>query len=126
MEAAPAPAGSRSSRADVDKALSNLDAAEAALVQVLDAAAATAAHVHSLGKGHVLDRKLVGEQAARVMGGLEEVHDRISQEVPSLVKYIPFERSSYGACKDAEIADLKLRFAVDYLAEMLDQAASLH
>ena len=109
----------------VAASLSNLDAAEAALEQVLEAASGTAQHVHSLGKGHVLDRKLVGEQAATVMSGLEEVQDRVSREVPSLVKYVPFERSSYGARKDAEIAELKLRFAVEYLAETLEQAAAL-
>jgi hypothetical protein len=53
------------------------------------------------------------------------VQDRVSREVPSLVKYIPFERSSYGARKDAEIAELKLHFAVDYLAETLEQATAL-
>lgn len=97
--------------------IANLDTAEELLFDLLrDTRRLTGELV--LGNSN-LDVAAAQAINASLLDTLAQVHDRVAGEITHLVKYIPFERSSYGSKKDAQVAREKLSFARTFLRETL-------
>uniref|UniRef100_A0A7S2SKD5 Uncharacterized protein n=1 Tax=Mucochytrium quahogii TaxID=96639 RepID=A0A7S2SKD5_9STRA len=99
--------------------IENLDATEALLLKVIDKTQITAQSILDTRLGQTVNEDLLVNNGDELLKTLEEIHDRISKEIPNLVYYIPFERSSYGEKKDNDIARQKIMFANKYLSETL-------
>mmetsp|Transcript_18122 Transcript_18122/g.33479 ORF Transcript_18122/g.33479 Transcript_18122/m.33479 type:complete len:121 (-) Transcript_18122:378-740(-) len=110
--------------AEKNATTTTLDEAESKLVGIVDTALACVSHLHGLGMGQSADPVVMEQHLEALTGSISEVHDKVTSAIPRLVKYVPFERSSYGAKKDAEIAEQKVKFAADFLRETLDKLAA--
>lgn len=112
--------GARESAEEVEATLKNLEAAEALLYTVIEHTESAVEHIESRSLGQRVNTALLGKTGDNLLTTLDELHDRLSREIPNLVKYVPFERSSYGKKKDAAIAQEKLDFARTHLAQTLN------
>ncbi|GBG27541.1 Hypothetical Protein FCC1311_037642 [Hondaea fermentalgiana] len=112
--------GAKSSAKEVAATLANLEAAEALLHAVLEHTESAVEHIESRSLGQRVNLPQLSKTGDNLISTLDEVHDRLSREIPNLVKYVPFERSSYGKKKDAAIAQGKLDFARNHLARTLE------
>ncbi len=107
----------------------NLDVAEVKIVGILDYMISMIEHIKDRGlefhEGGLIigntDKNQLIENGHAFMNDLLQIQTCIAEEIPRVVKYVPFERSSYGSNKDADISKQKLAFAKDSLRHMLDQ-----
>jgi len=96
--------------------IDNLESAEELLLKVIDVSQEL---VELLQSQEGLDTQRMSQNGSLMLTTLEELRERIAREIPKLVMYIPFERSSYGAKKDSQIATQKLSVARTYLKDIL-------
>lgn len=65
------------------------------------------------------DANVLSEYGKDFLVHLDEIRNCVAKSIPALHNYIPFEKTAYGAIKDKEIADQKIRFAMEHLNSTL-------
>mmetsp|Transcript_17563 Transcript_17563/g.21614 ORF Transcript_17563/g.21614 Transcript_17563/m.21614 type:complete len:132 (+) Transcript_17563:69-464(+) len=108
--------------------ISDLERAEDYLVdKVLGNALNVVKHLSSCSADDKLtaDADLLAGFGKDFLKHLDEIRGCVAKHIPGLNNYIPFEKTAYGAIKDKEIAEQKIKFAIEHLkytSELFEKA----